>query len=136
VCGAAVQRLPLRALTVESGVQDWSVRRRLIAGFLGLPWPPSAAPSGIDLTRFVGEYRGESGRAARLSVRAEALVVEGLLGWAGRLLPRAVDAFDAESWPFRLTFETDASGAVRRFRVAGPDLAGRRLAGVYEKHAA
>jgi thymidylate kinase len=133
VCDAAVSRSRLRALTVESGIGDWSARRHLIAEFLGLPWPPSVAPSEIDLTRFVGVYRGASGRRARLSVRADTLILEGLLWWGDRLLPRAADVFDAESWPFRLTFETDATGVVSRFRMDGPDLAWRRLSGVYEK---
>jgi hypothetical protein len=135
VCDAAVSRARLRTLTVESRIGEWSVRRHLIADFLGLPWPSSAAPSETDLTRFVGMYSGESGRQACLSVHADNLVVEGLLWWRNRLLPRTVDVFDAESWPFRLTFETDATGAVSGFRVDGPDLAGRRLSGLYEKQA-
>ena len=135
VCHAAVGRSRLRVLTVESHVADWSVRRHLIAEFLGLPWPPSATPSEIDLARFVGRYKGESGRHARLSVRADTLVVDGLLWWGNRLLPRAVDGFDAESWPLRLTFEADTTGLVSRFRVDGPALAGRRLSGLYERQA-
>lgn len=135
VCNAAMSRARLRTLTVESGIRDWSVRRQLIAEFLDLPWPPSTAPFETDLTRFVGLYRGESGRQARLSVRADTLVVEGLLWSGNRLLPRAVDVFDAESWPFRLTFETDVTGVVSRFRVDGPALLGRRLSGLYEKQA-
>jgi len=38
-----------------------------------------------------------------------------------------------ESWPLRLTFEADPSGAVARFRLDGPDVAQSWLAGVYEK---
>jgi hypothetical protein len=34
-----------------------------------------------------------------------------------------------------VTFEVDPAGPVRRFRLAGPDLLGRRLAGVYDKAA-
>jgi hypothetical protein len=68
-----------------------------------------------------------------VSVRDDALVVEGLLWRDNRLLPRGVAAFDAESWPFRLIFEADTTGVVSRFRLDGPDLVGRRLSGVYDK---
>jgi thymidylate kinase len=133
VCDAAVSRSRLRTVIVESGIGDWPARRHHIAEFLGPPWPPRAAHSEPDLARFVGRYRGETGRQACVSVRDDALVVEGLLWRDNRLLPRGVAAFDAESWPFRLIFEADTTGVVSRFRLDGPDLVGRRLSGVYDK---
>jgi thymidylate kinase len=133
VCDAAVSCSRLRTLTVRSPIGAWAARRHPIAQFLGLPWPPSAAPSEIDLARFVGLYRSETGRQGRLSVRDDALVIEGLLWWRSRLLPRALDVFDTESWPFRLTFEADTTGVVSRFRLDGPDLTGSRLSGAYDK---
>lgn len=133
VCDAAVSRSRLRTLTVGSGIGDWSARRHRIAEFLGLPWPPRGAPSETDLARFVGVYRSETGRQACVSVRNDALAVDGLLWRANGLLPRAIGIFDAESWPFRFTFEAAATGAVSRFRLDGPDLVGRRLSGVYDK---
>jgi len=134
VCDAAVSCSRLRTLTVRSPIGDWTARRHLIAQFLGLPWPPSAAPSETDLARFVGLYRSETGRQGRLSVRDDALVIEGLLWWRSRLLPRAAHGvFDVESWPFRLTFEADTTGMVSRFRLDGPDLAGSRLSGAYDR---
>ena len=62
-----------------------------------------------------------------------ALAVDGLLWRRKRLVPRAPSLFEAESWPFRLTFEDDPSGGVARFHLEGPDLPHIRLAGVYEK---
>ncbi|HEU5322028.1 MAG TPA: hypothetical protein VFX28_14570 [Methylomirabilota bacterium] len=132
VCDAAAARSNLETLTLESGAGDWPARRRRVAEFVRLP--PGEDASRTDLARFAGRYRSESGREARLSVRDEGLVLDGLLLWSGnRLLPRAPDAFDAESWPVRLTFEADATGEVRRFRLEAPDLAWRGPAGVYEK---
>lgn len=133
VCGAAVPRARLRTLTVEPHVADWSARRRLVAEFVGLPWPTDAAPEVTDLERFAGRYRSDSGRETRLAVRDDTLVMDGLLWPGNRLLPRAPRAFDAEAWPFRLTFETEARGDLVRFRLDGPNLAWGRFAGVYEK---
>ena len=133
VSDAAAARSGLRTLTVDRRVGDWPARRRRIAEFVGLTWPPSAAPIETDLVRFVGRYRSEAGREACLSLRDGVLVVERLLWLGNRLLPRAPDIFGAESWPFRLTFEAAPSGAVVRFRLAGPDLPWSRPAGVYEK---
>jgi hypothetical protein len=130
VCDAAVPRSRLRTLTVESSVEPWSVRRRLVAEFLGLRWPPTAAPP-VDLTRLVGSYRGPTGREARLSVIAGVLVVDGLLWKGNRLLPRSSEVFDAESWPVRLTFEAAESGPAAHFRVDAPTLGAGRLSGVY-----
>ena len=133
VCETAVARTGLRALTVEPPAGDWPARCRLIAEFLGLAWRLGAAPIVTDLVGLVGRYRGQAGREARLSVRDGGLVMDGLL-WGGlRLLPRAPNVFDAESWPFRLTFESDAGGAAARFRLDGPGLPSSRLAGVYDK---
>jgi hypothetical protein len=53
--------------------------------------------------------------------------------WGVRLLTRAPGVFDTEAWPFRLTFDADATGEVNRLRVDGPALAWRRFSGVYEK---
>ena len=50
-----------------------------------------------------------------------------------RLVPCAASIFEAESWPFRLTFEDDPSGGVAHFHLEGPALPHTRLAGVYEK---
>ena len=61
------------------------------------------------------------------------LAVDNLLWGRNRLVPRSPSTFDAESWPFRLTFEADPSGDVTRFHLEGPDLPYTRLAGVYEK---
>jgi thymidylate kinase len=133
VCDVAASRSRLRTLTVESRVEDWPGRRRLIAEFLGLPWPPTPAPSETNLARFAGRYRSETGREIRLSVRAGDLVVEGLHWWGTRLLPRAPGVFDTESWPFRLTFDADPTGEVNRLRVDGPALAWRRFSGAYDK---
>jgi thymidylate kinase len=133
VSDAAALRARLRTLTVDPPITDWPARRRLIAQFLGLPWPPSPASRATHLTRLAGHYRSATGREARLSVRDGELVVDRLLWRQNRLLPRAPEVFDAEGWPFALTFETDPSGSAHRFRLDGPGLAWGRLAGVYEK---
>ena len=78
-------------------------------------------------------YRSETGWQGRLSVRDDALVIEGLVWWRSRLLPRAHGVFDVECWPFRLTFEADTTGMMSRFRLDGPDLAGSRLSGAYDR---
>jgi hypothetical protein len=54
-------------------------------------------------------------------------------GTATGSCPRAPSLFEAEAWPFRLTFEANPSGGVARFHLEGPDLPHTRLAGVYEK---
>ena len=120
-------------LIVGPEVGDWPSRRRHIAAFLGLTAPASAAVVVPDLARFVGSYRNERGRQARLSIHDGGLAVDGLLWHRNRLVPRAPSIFEAESWPFRLTFEADPSGGVARFRLEGPDLPHTRLAGIYEK---
>ena len=86
-----------------------------------------------DLARFVGTYGDARGRKALLSIHDGELAVEGLLWHRTRLVPRAPSIFEAESLPFRLTFEDDPSGGVARFRLEGPDLPHTQLAGVYEK---
>jgi hypothetical protein len=43
--------------------------------------------------------------------------------------------FEAESWPFRLTF-TDVDGVVGALRVEGPAVGPRGIAGTYAKTAA
>lgn len=133
LCDALAAGAGLRALTVGPEVADWPSRRRHIAAFLGLTDPPSAGGVVPDLARFVGSYRNERGQEARLSIHDGVLAVDGLFWRRNRLIPRALSIFEAESWPFRLTFEDDPSGGVARFHLEGPDLPHTRLAGVYEK---
>jgi hypothetical protein len=95
--------------------------------------PASPAVVVPDLARFVGTYRDSRGRKALLLIHDSDLAVEGLLWHRTRLVPRAPSIFEAESLPFRLTFEDDPTGGVARFHLAGPDLPHTRLAGVYEK---
>ena len=133
ICDAVATGAGLRTLIVGPEVGDWPSRRRHIAAFLELTAPASAAVVVPDLARFVGSYRNERGRQARLSIHDGGLAVDGLLWHRNRLVPWAPSIFEAESWPFRLTFEADPSGGVARFRLEGPDLAHTRLAGVYEK---
>lgn len=135
ICVAAVPRVGLRTLRVGPDTGDWAARRRRIAEFLGLAWPPAAPLVVSDLAPFVGSYRREAGREARLSMREGVLALDGLLWSATRLLPRAARVFDTESWPFRLTFDVDADGGVPRFRLEGPDLPMARLVGLYERSA-
>ena len=133
LCDAAAADAGLRTVTVGPEVGDWPSRRRHIATFLGLTAPASAAVVVPDLARFVGSYRNERGRHARLSIHDGGLAIDGLLWHRNRLVPRAPSLFEAESWPFRLTFEADPSGGVARVHLEGPDLPYTRLAGVYEK---
>ncbi len=133
ICDTVVEQSALRTLTVEPTTRDWPARRARVRAFLGLPDAPGTAPIEPDLRRFAGRYQSESGRQARLSVDGDSLIIDGLLWSKNRLLLRAPSTFDAESWPFRLTFEDDASGAVTRFRLEGPALPFARLAGVYER---
>ena len=133
LCDAAAADAGLRTVTVGPEVGDRPSRRRHIAVFLGLTDPPSAGAVVPDLARFVGSYRDERGRQARLSIHDGGLAVDGLLWHRNRLVPRAPSIFEAEAWPFRLTFEADPSGGVARFRLEGPDLPHTRLAGVCEK---
>ena len=120
ICDAVAAGAALRTLTVGPEVGDWPSRRRHIAAFLGLTDPPSAGAIEPDLARYVGRYRNERGRQARLSIHDGALAVDGLLWHRNRLVPRAPSLFEAESWPFRLTFEADPSGDVTRFHLEGP----------------
>ena len=133
LCNAVAAGAGLRTLTVGPEAGDWPSRRRHIAAFLSLTDPPSAGGAVPDLARFVGSYRGERGRQVRLSIHDGVLAVDGLFWRRNRLVPRAPDILEPESWPFRLTFEADPSGGVARFHLAGPDLPQTRLAGVYEK---
>ncbi len=68
-----------------------------------------------------------------MSTRGDDLVVDGLLWFNNRLLPRAPGVFDTESWPCRLTFETEPSGTVTRFHLDGPALPVASPQGAYEK---
>ena len=133
LCDAAAADAGLRTVTVGPEVGDWPSRRRHIAAFLGLTDPPTACAVVPDLARFVGSYRNERGRETRLSIPDGVLAVDGLLWRRTRLVPHAPSIFEAESWPFRLTFEADPSGDVARFNLEGPDLPYTRVAGVYEK---
>ena len=133
LCDAAAVDAGLRTVTVGPEVGDWPSRRRHIAAFLGLTDPPTACAVVPDLARFVGTYRNERGRQARLSIHDGVLAVDGLLWRRNRLVPRSPGIFEAESWPFRLTFEVDPTGEMARFHLEGPDLPYTRLAGVYEK---
>ena len=133
VCDAVVAGAGLQTVTVGPEVGDWPSRRRHIAAFLGLTDPPSAGGDVPDLARYVGSYRNERGRQARLSIHDGGLAIDGLFWHRNRLVPRAPGIFEAESWPFRLTFEADPSGRMARFHLEGPDLPHTRLAGVYEK---
>jgi hypothetical protein len=131
VCDDAVGRAQLRLLTVETSL-DWPERRRRIAEFLGLPWPPPSAAA-CDLAPLVGRYRGPGGREAHLSLRGGELVLDRLLWRNNRLLSRGPGILVPEGWPFTLTFENGASGAAERFRLDGPGLARGGMAGVYER---
>jgi hypothetical protein len=133
ICDAVAADAGLRTLIVGPEVGDWPSRRRHIAAFLGLTAPASEAVVVPDLARFVGSYRNERGRQARLSIHDGGLTFDGLLWHRNRLVSRAPSIFEAESWPFRLTFEADPCGGVTRFRLDGPDLPHTRLAGIYEK---
>jgi hypothetical protein len=133
LCDAVAEGVGLRTLTLGPEVGDWPSRRRHIAAFLGLTEPPSTGAVVPDLARYVGSYRHERGRQARLSIHDGVLAVDGLLWRCNRLVPRAPGIFEAEAWPFRLTFEADPSGSVARFHLEGPVLPYTRLAGVYEK---
>ena len=133
ICDTAVTRLGMRTLSVAPEVRDWPTRRRHIAEFLGLSWPPTPVVAVTALSRYLGHYRSATGHQVRVSSSGDDLVMEGLLWWRNRLLPRAPHVFAAESWPYTLSFEADASGDIRAFRLDGPALAGRRLAGLYEK---
>jgi hypothetical protein len=133
ICNAVVERSAFRTLTMEPTTDDWLARRARVRTFLQLPDSLGTATIETDLARYAGRYQREGGRQARLTVDGGSLVIDGLLWLRNRLLPRAPSTFDAESWPFRLTFEDDARGAVTRFRLDGPDLPNTRLAGVYER---
>jgi hypothetical protein len=133
ICDAVAAGAGLRTLVVGPEVDDWPSRRRRIAAFLGLMAPASPAVVVPDLARFVGTYRDARGRQACLSIHDSALSVDGLFWHRTRLVPRAPSSFEAESLPFRLTFEDDPSGGVARFHLEGPELPHTRLAGVYEK---
>ena len=133
ICDAVAAGARLRTLIVGPEVGDWPSRRRHIAAFLGLTAPASAAVVVPDLARFVGTYRDGRGRKALLSIHDGDLAVEGLLWQRTRLVPCAPSTFEAESLPFRLTFEDDPTGGVARFHLEGPDLPHIRLACVYEK---
>jgi adenylylsulfate kinase-like enzyme len=133
ICDAVATGAGLRTLIVGPEVSDWPSRRRHIAAFLGLMAEASPAVVVPDLARFVGTYRDARGRKALLSIHDSDLAVEGLLWHRTRLVPRSPSIFEAESLPFRLTFEDDPSGGVARLHLEGPDLPHTRLAGVYEK---
>ena len=107
ICDAVVEQSALRTLTVAPTTGDWPARRARASAFLGLPDAPDTAPNEPDLRRFAGRYQRESGRQARLSVDGDSLIIDGLLWSKNRLLLRGPSTFDAESWPFCLTFEDD-----------------------------
>ena len=51
------------------------------------------------------------------------LVMRWLFWLANTLLPVRHNVFDLESWPVRVSFDTDATGRAHAFRCAGPRLA-------------
>jgi hypothetical protein len=130
LCETALPRVGLRTLRVPAGGGP-AVARARVAGFLGLPWPSSPVSWRPDPERFAGRYRGGDGRELRVAVRDGQPVLDGLFWPGNRLLPRGPDAFDAEGWPFHLTFEGDAGGVVAALRIDGPALPHRRPAGRY-----
>ena len=111
---------------------DWHDRRAAIAHFLGVSaHVEEPSLSEADLCRLVGKYR-EGSTAFTINLRGNALVLDGLLWPSNRLLPVAPTIFEAESWPLVLRF-VEVGRDVRTVRIDGPLVAGRRLAGDYDK---
>jgi hypothetical protein len=111
--------------------------QRLLA-FLGLPAVADQPVSLEYLHRFTGAYAYHR-RAQRhtfdVSVRdAQLLVRDCPCLWVeNRLIPRDLNAFYAESWPYLVVFEERATGDIAAMRVDNTDRTGRRVREVFEK---
>jgi hypothetical protein len=129
---AVVREAAMPTLFLDPRDGDWDQRRTAIARFLGLT-ADVAEPrlDEADLNGLVGEYRA-AGRRFTIGLQGAVLVLDGLLWPGNRLVPLAPRVFEAESWPLVLRF-TEVDGEIRAVQIEGPLVAGRHLAGNYER---
>jgi hypothetical protein len=132
VSEAIVREAAMPMLFLDPRDGDWHQRRTAIAGFLGrTAHVEEPRLDEADLSRLVGEYQG-AGRRFTISLQGAALVLDGLLWPGNRLVPLAPRVFEPESWPLVLRF-TELDGEIRAVQIEGPFVAGRQLAGDYER---
>jgi thymidylate kinase len=123
-CDRLVDRLGMPMLRLDVSARDWPTYQTRVAALLDLPSPD-------DLTRYVGAY----GPDGRVELEGDALVTSGVpeLWQRCRLIRRQEATFEVESLPFRVSFEANRLGDVRRLRVEGRELMWRAVGGAYQR---
>ena len=132
LCDTIVEALDVPTLVLDVDSGDWTARRRRICDFVDVPFEEEPAPDAAELERIGGRYR-DSRREVTVEMGDGRLVMRWLFWLANTLLPVRRDVFDLESWPVRVSFETDATGRAHAFRCAGPRLAWGAPPGVFER---
>ena len=132
LCDTIVEALGVPKLVLDVGPDGWAERRRRICDFVDVPFEDEPAPDPGELERLVGRYR-DGRREVMVELDGRRLVMRWLFWRANALLPVRRDVFDLESWPVRVSFDTDATGRGHAFRCTGPRLAWAAPPGVFRR---
>ena len=132
LCDAIVETLDVPKLVLDIDSGDWPARRRRICDFLEVAFEDEPAPDAAELERVGGRYR-DGRREVAVEMDGGRLVMRWIFWLANALLPVRRGVFDLESWPVRVSFDTDATGRVHAFHCTGPRLAWGAPPGVFER---
>jgi hypothetical protein len=132
LCDTIVEALDVPKLFLDVGPDGWAERRRRICDFVDVPFEDEPAQGAPELERLTGRYR-DGRREVSVELDGERLLMRWLFWRANALLPVRRDVFDLESWPVRVSFDTDATGRGQAFHCAGPRLAWGAQPGVFKR---
>ena len=132
LCEKIVEAIDVPKLVLDVTSDGWAERRRRICDFVDVRFEDEPAPEAAELERIAGRYR-DGQREVAVEVVGGRLVMRWIFWLDNALLPVRRNVFDIESWPVRVSFDTDATGHGQAFQCAGPRLAWGAPPGVFKR---
>jgi predicted kinase len=123
LCDDIMATLPMKKTVVDVAEGTWPARRREICAAFGVGADERVVASPDDVRAVIGRYRSGP-HEVTVDTEDGRLVLHGRLWPTNALLPVSRHVFDVEAWPYQVTFEDDAGGAVRVMRWSTPRLEG------------
>ncbi len=100
------ERFPSRKLKIDNSAGDWAVYNQQVVDFLSIPSMPEQHISPTEAQNLVGLYKDQhSDRQFMVRFEDGELTINLFSGVWKRLVRRASNVFEAESWPFEIRFE-------------------------------
>jgi hypothetical protein len=119
-------------LVLDGTPDGWAERRRRICDFVDVPFEDEPAPGVAELERIPGRY-SDGRREVAVEIVGGRIVMRWVFWLSNALLPVRRNVFDIESWPVRVSFDTDVAGQVHAFHCSGPRLAWAATPGVFTR---